>query len=438
MAALEQRDATLPVEPVPAEILAKDLPILAKAHGVYRTSGFTNEPMNWYLKHEHPPRYSDLRGIPLQGCKLEDANLRYTYLEDADLSKCELKDVDLTGANLRGANLTGAVLNGVRLDHVVLVGAHMSGAKLMKASLRQALLYGSTIVGAYLPHADLEGAQFADFELTVDLKHLKGYTGSDVDQIRLSSPANLSGANLLGANLSGAILGNANLKGASLFEAIFENTLIDTKQFSKAFNYRYVRPGTSSTRINIPAQDLQNVEAFHEEARRFFASNGMGEMAAEYHFWGQEIRTYKPQTPFYVKILRIVFMKWPYGYGSRPMWLFYYSFCVVVIFAALYVLLTINLKKSGLYRVYRENGRDEVILLSWRKGLLVADCLYFSLLSFATFGYGVFQPRQWIEFFRFEPVQLRPLGWARILVGLEAAFGIYLLALLTTVLFGKD
>jgi len=85
-----------------------------------------------------------------------------------------------------------------------------------------------------------------------------------------------------------------------------------------------------------------------------------------------------------------------------------------------------------------EQGSEpgQAVILSWQKGFLIINCLYFSLLSLATFGYGAFKPRQWLEFFRLEQVDYIPIGWARILVGIEAAMGIYLFALLTTVLFG--
>jgi len=434
-AALKTPDKPLPVEKVPYEVLVKDLSILAKAHGVY---GIEGEPLNWYFKYEPSLRYSDLRGIPLQGCTLKNVNLRYTYLEGANLSNCDLTSADLTGANLREANLTGAILNEAKLDLALLIQADLSGAKLNYVSFKQALLYGCRIVDADLIGADFERAQFVDFQEIMGLKFLKGLVGSDVEQGPQSyRPANLSNSNFFKTNLSGAILGDANLDGASLYEVMFVNTLIDVKQFERALNYRYIRAGASPSRINFPAMYLQYVEVFHREAKRFFAANGMNDMAAEYNFWEQEAKTYKLETPLYSKVLRIAFMKWPYGYGSKPKWLFYYFLSVVFIFATLYVLLTINKKKSGIYRVYRENEQEEKILLTWRNGLMFVDCLYFSLLSLVTFGYGVFKPRQWIELFRFEPVQLRPVGWVRILVGLEAAIGIYLLALLTTVLFGK-
>jgi len=65
------------------------------------------------------------------------------------------------------------------------------------------------------------------------------------------------------------------------------------------------------------------------------------------------------------------------------------------------------------------------------------ECFYFSLLAFTTFGYGAMRPKQWLQLFRLKLVEHEPFGCIRILVGIEAALGIWVLALLVTVLFGR-
>ena len=82
-----------------------------------------------------------------------------------------------------------------------------------------------------------------------------------------------------------------------------------------------------------------------------------------------------------------------------------------------------------------DNGDGKPALLRFERGAVIVNCIYFSVLSLATFGYGALRPRQWLEFFRLTPVEYRPVGWTRIFVGLEAAIGIYLLALTALVLF---
>lgn len=127
-------------------------------------------------------------------------------------------------------------------------------------------------------------------------------------------------------------------------------------------------------------------------------------------------------------------MDWTYGYGSRPLRLIPFCFGVILVFAFIYLLLTLPRKTdSGIYVVTNDGRKEE--LLPIRKGKILLDCLYFSLLSFATFGYGALQPKQWLQFFYLEPVEFKPRRWARIFVGFEAAIGIYLLALTALVLF---
>jgi len=139
------------------------------------------------------------------------------------------------------------------------------------------------------------------------------------------------------------------------------------------------------------------------------------------------------------------------------------SFGVILLFGLIYLVQTIAPGKSGIQLVkegedddkkfrMQETGQtsdgektyiiqeinsneDGPKLLSFENGKIIINCIYFSLLSFATFGYGALRPRQWLELFRLNPVEYKPVGWARIFVGFEAAIGIYLLALTALVLF---
>jgi hypothetical protein len=120
---------------------------------------------------------------------------------------------------------------------------------------------------------------------------------------------------------------------------------------------------------------------------------------------------------------------------------------VVGVFTIIFALLTLLPKtKSGVYIVRGKREEEEDVdqeevnkneeRLSFRNRWIFIECFYFSLLSFATFGFDILQPRQWLEFFRLRPVKFKPVGWARILVGIEATFGIYVLALLLVAVVG--
>ncbi|MBI2487025.1 MAG: two pore domain potassium channel family protein [Deltaproteobacteria bacterium] len=182
-------------------------------------------------------------------------------------------------------------------------------------------------------------------------------------------------------------------------------------------------------------EDFRNAELTYRDLKTFYEKELLYDVAKEFHYRENEVKT--KGSSWVMRIFRIAFFKLPYGYGSRPFWLLPYSLIVIVIFALIFALLTIPRgTKSGIYFVQAESDKKEEIL-SFRKGMLFLDCLYFSLLSFTTFGYGTLHLRKLLEFFRLEPVEFKPVGWSRIFVGLEATIGIYLLALLATVLFGR-
>jgi hypothetical protein len=142
-------------------------------------------------------------------------------------------------------------------------------------------------------------------------------------------------------------------------------------------------------------------------------------------------------SPWYLKIPRFLFLDLPYGYGFKPTRLFYYSLAVIFFFAFAFNFVTLlKSTPAGVY-VVKPESEGGPQLLSFEHGKVFLNCLHFSIISFTTFGYGGFQPRQWIEFFRLVPVEMEARGWMRMLVGVEAIFGIYVFALVVTSLLGK-
>lgn len=342
--------------------------------------------------------YLDLRRIQLQNHDLDSVHLLNTYLQ---------------GANLRGTSLQGAQL----------VGAKLRGGDLSWANLQGARLYGADLQGTYLNGAKLQGANLFSAEL--------------------------QGAFLYSTELQGANLQLANLQDADLYRASFDSTDLWLVNLGTAKNIRYIIWGdTSNSRYFIGEEmkadstkiygDFRKAEITYRDLKTLYKKELMDDVAMGFHFRESEVRTksyawYQPG-----RLLRLFFLKWTYGYGSRPTWLLRYSLVVIGLFALIYAILTIPRKtKSGIYLVVKEGDNEKEELLPFRKGLLFLDCLYFSTLSFATFGYGALQPRQWLQFFRLEPVEYKPVRWARIFVGIEAALGIWIFALLVTVLFGR-
>lgn len=258
--------------------------------------------------------------------------------------------------------------------------------------------------------------------------------------------ANLQGAYLEDADLHGADLSSANLQGANLFGSKFGSTFLWRANLGEAENIRYIEwkedyyigeefeetfGGWEKGKAQ-KERDLKNAEITYSDLKSFYKERRMSDIASEFHYRENVVKT-KISSSFF-KAFRTVFLDWTYGYGSRPLRLIPFCFGVILVFAFIYLLLTLPRKTdSGIFVVTNDGRKEE--LLPIRKGKILLDCFYFSLLSFATFGYGALQPKQWLQFFYLEPVEFKPRRWARIFVGFEAAIGIYRLALTALVLF---
>lgn len=432
----------------------------------------------------------DLREIPLNLQDLQKAELPFAHLEGADLVEANIQGADLFEANLRGADLSRANLKGVDLSR-----AKLQGADLSKAQLQWADLGGADLQGANLIDSDLEGASL--FEANLQDANL--------------NYANLKETNLSGANLQDTDLFNADFDWTYLWRANFgeandiryvvwggkrsfriteeeledlksdrvpkeiinklesiknkefldedkfiealKQTIgdLETKQYeSLILSYALASQQSQSFYIGEEKamnfqEDFQNAEITYRDLQNVYENERLDEIAQEFNFRENEVATRGSPLPF--QILRSLFLKWTYGYGSRPIWLIWYSLGVVGVFTIIYAFLSMLPKtRSGIYIVrrkeeeedeyYEEENNNNEERLSFRNGWIFIECFYFSLFSFATFGFDILQPRQWLEFFRLKPIKHKPIGWARILVGIEAAFGIYVIALLLIAVVG--
>lgn len=377
-----------------------------------------------------PPRQGamafvdDLRGISLNGADLPNVDLSYKYLQGADLFGVNLRGGILTETDMQGVYLRGADLQGAKMDAANLQGASLESAKLQGADLPRAILRDANLAYANLEGADLSGA---------DLRHAQ------------VTNAILRQANLRDIKMPAAALREANLQEADLFQAVLDSTYLYQVQLGTAKNIRDVRWGDSlENRYFIgeeiamkTAEDFRRAEITYRDLKTLYRRELLDDIANEFHFRENEVIT--KSYPWYspLHIFRLLFLKWTFGYGSRPVWLAWYSLVVVVGFSLIFALLTLSKRtKSGICMV--TSGKpDTDDLLDFHNGLLFLECFYFSLLSLATFGYGALQPRQWLQFFRFQPVEYKPIRWACIFVGIEAGLGIWIFSLLVTTLFGS-
>ncbi|MCP4582741.1 MAG: hypothetical protein GY839_14115 [candidate division Zixibacteria bacterium] len=388
---------------------------------------------------EYDYLHYDLRGIQLVEQDIKSAKLPYVHLEGAHIVLSNLQEVNLDESFLQyvvidSCNLTGASLTRANLNHATMDSIVLTYASLDNVDMRDAFLIYSNLQGANFSEADLENSSL--------------------------HKCDLRGAILYGANLRNAALTSVDLKNASLVSAILQSTDLEEARLDSTFllnvnlgvakNIRYVTwVDTLEKRFVIgeelfleTPEDFRNAEITYLDLKTLYDRELMPGIAREFHYRENEVETKRllADNPL-LGFLRLLFLKWPFGYGSKADRLLPYSVAVVFIFALFYAIQTILAKSfrwssSGLTATqYGGVIREE--LLPWNHGKLLLDCLYFSILSFATFGYGAVKPRQWLELFRFEHVEFRPVRWSRVFVGIEAAIGIYIFALLVVELFGK-
>jgi hypothetical protein len=366
----------------------------------------------------------DLRGISLNGAEIPNANLSYAYLQGADFFGAILKNADLTEADLEGAYLRGADLTDARLGRALLRGANLESARMINADLTDVELPGANLSTAILEHANLTSVRLREANLT---------------------NASLKQANMQGCRLQKAVMRGADLQDADMFQVVFDSTYLYQVQLGKARNIRDIRWGDSTDSRYIigeelvmkTPEDFRRAEVTYRDLKMLYRRELLDDIANEFNYRENEVVT--GNYPWYspVSILRNLFLKWTFGYGSRPMWLLTYSIVVVIGFSLIFAGLTLSRRtKSGICQIVPGKEGQET-LLDFNNGMLFFDCFYFSLLSLATFGYGALQPRQWLQFFRFQPVEYKPIRWACIFVGIEAGLGIWIFSLLVTVLFGS-
>lgn len=334
--------------------------------------------------------------------------------------------------------LQGADLSLSRLEHSVLVGANAEGACFDSANLQ----------GATLDYADMRGATFKKAKMQRASLTFSNLRGANLWR------ADLREANLAAAQLQRAFLVVADLQDTDLYRARFYSTYLEGVNLGAAKNMRYIdwvdlKKNRYIIGEEIRADSIRSNKAFriaeitYRDLKTFYRKELVDDVAAEFHFRENEVitkrhlKSWTKPLDYLWGLFRFLFLKLTYGYGSEPIRLLWCSSIVIAFFGLIFTVITrFQLRKSGISLVQSRSGKKEHLALLGRKSLL-RKCVYFSLLSFATFGYGAIRPKQWLQLFLLEPVEYKPVRWARIFVGIEAALGIWIFALLVTVLFGK-
>ena len=284
--------------------------------------------------------------------------------EDQNLVRA-LEQRARSGEPMVGFQLRKAALHGINLVHI----GHKDGFRLLncdfyRADLREAHLFGCDLQGSSLMKADLRLANL----------HC----------------ANLTGCNLLGTRLEGARLDNISWGE----EIIQEQQARDAATIASKQDY------------------WQQAEEIYRNLRKASEQAGLFENAG--HFFEREMVMRRFQMPllsparFFSKIVDLFC-----GYGERPLRVVLFSMLAIICFALFYFLFGIS---DGAQNIQWNKHH------TWGENLdSLLNCLYFSVVTFTTLGYG----------------DLTPFGLTRLFAAIEAFIGSFTLALFVVVFVKK-
>lgn len=282
----------------------------------------------------------------------------------------------------------------------------LNGAYLKEASLGGVdWLVNSSLVGATLSDADVNGSDFSNANLT--LATLTNLSGRNAD---------FRGATLEGANFTNADLRRANLESALLNEAIFTDVHIGSRTIfgeTTIYDHESRQPELGDER------PLEAATWVYRELQQLYQENALPDLARQSYYQEKDARRRLAWSESnYAEATKWELSRWVMRYGGSPYRILLVSLLVITIAALLFPL------TGGIQEV--QDGQAITYTLEnpqtappWWVGKVMFKSFYFSVVTFATLGYG----------------DIQPIGAsARMLASIETILGTLLSALLVFVL----
>ena len=287
-------------------------------------------------------------------------------------------DERLDGADLRGADLTGT------------------------SWLCERSLVGADFTGAALREADFSGAD------------LRRATFDRVDARR----ARFDGADLEGATFANADLRDASLDRARLYRTEFTDIRLNRgSDFGDRVVYEDMVADATDREERIAT--LEAASWTYRELRRLFEQDALPRRSRACYLGEKSTRRRAAWARGeYLHALKLEGSRWVMRYGTSPTRVVTSSTVLMVFCAILYPLTGGLRTASGTYAL-EQPVQDIATATPGQLAQIFYNGLYFSVVTFATLGYGDMQP--------IEPV-------ARAIAGVESLLGSVLMALLVFVL----
>ena len=293
-----------------------------------------------------------------------------------------------------------------------------SGERLDGANFRGAVLSGSTVLaGCSLVDADFTDAVVDDADLSeTDLRRA---TFRDVDAHGTSfRNATIHDAVFVFVDLRGADFRGAKLYRAGLTDVRInlETTFGERTVYEEELSRLSDEGGADADERTERADSAQWV---YRELQRLYDENAFPEQVHTYYLREMNFRRRNAwRVGNYLRALKLAGSRWVMQYGTNPWRVVATSLVLILVCAGLYPLTggvqEIGTDTAVTYEIDDPTDTSGRVLLQ-----AYLKSLYFSVVTFATLGYG----------------DIQPVGqWARAIAGIETLLGSLLMALLVFVL----
>ncbi|WP_198263983.1 pentapeptide repeat-containing protein [sulfur-oxidizing endosymbiont of Gigantopelta aegis] len=321
---------------------------------------------------DHHCYYTSPEGLQCQQLPLKNSDYCYWHNQQAIKTAPNLSE-KLQQQAQSGVSLSGYSLKRADLTEINLVNYNSKQGY----DFSYADLYHAKLSGAHLFHIDLHGAS-------------------------------LMKADLRNANLHCANLEDCNLLGVNLTNARIENVTWGKQILQEKNAHKADRQGNRTAMLDC----LEQAEEIYRNLRKAAENQGLFETSGYFFYKEMVMRRYQlPKFSFQRMVSKTV--DWFCGYGERPLNVVLFSLLLIGACSILYFFMGIE-----------GNGQPVQIDLSaslYTNFISFLECLYFSVVTFTTLGYG----------------DLVPVAAARPIAALEAFTGNFTIALFVVVFVKK-
>lgn len=272
---------------------------------------------------------------------------------------------------------------------------------------------GGLLRGIILKQANLENIDLVNHHQKqgYDLSHADFYKAK-LNGAHLFN-ANLTNASLMKADLSLASLNCANLVNCNLLGARWSETKIENIKVGKRLIQEQKGIAAAKSNAKVEANDyFEQAEEIYRDLRKHAEKEGIFTLAGAFIRKELTMRRYQ-QPKFSIKRFTSKVVDLFCGYGEAPMRIVGISVCMIICCAFLYTMTGLNY--NGELQVFDANASAKQNIE------LFFSCLYYSIVTFTTLGYGDFTP----------------IGLSRAIAALEAFTGSFTIALFVVVFVKK-